>query len=207
MEVKSILVNDLADLQLMLRGDGCGKATVQPKKKLILFVSSTFTDTFKERNVLQEKILPELQRLGTKNNLTVLFYDMRFGIKDESSLDHTTWHCCQDAIMECCHESDGVFFLSLQGDKYGYRPLPKLIDQKFFEKALEDHSSNEELLKISRTWYQLNENHLPAKYELNNLRSIDDKEYWSTVLPRLRQELLDQIPFDLKLPELLKIAL
>ncbi len=176
---------------------------LQPKRKLIIFVSSTFTDTYKERNVLQEQILPELRKLGSQQDIQVLFYDMRFGVKDESTLDHTTWQCCQDSIRECQEESAGLFFMSLQGNKYGYRPLPKLIDGQFLEKAFEQHSGKGELLDLFKRWYRLNENHLFPKYELNSLQSVRDEEYWNVVLPRLRDELLNEVPFDAKFPNLL----
>ena len=93
--------------------------------------------------------------------------------------------------------------MSLQGNKYGYRPLPKLIDGEFLEKAFEQHSGKEELLDLCRRWYRLNENHLLPRYELKSLQPGDSDEYWKVVLPRLRDELLDEVPFDAKFSNLL----
>lgn len=48
-----------------------------PSKQILIFVSSTFTDTHLERNILAEKILPNLQTLARKANMTVTLTDMR----------------------------------------------------------------------------------------------------------------------------------
>ena len=45
---------------------------------------------------------------------------MRFGVKDENTKDHMTWPICKDGIRQCYEESDGIFFLSLQGNKYAF---------------------------------------------------------------------------------------
>jgi hypothetical protein len=51
-----------------------------PKFKLLVFVSSTFTDTEKERNVLLEKVVPNLRRIGHLNGgIDVTFIDLRWG--------------------------------------------------------------------------------------------------------------------------------
>ena len=51
-------MNDLKLVDLTVKqGDFSGGAT-GTKKTIFVFVSSTFTDTMEERNVLQEKILP-----------------------------------------------------------------------------------------------------------------------------------------------------
>lgn len=48
-----------------------------PSKQILIFVSSTFTDTHLERNILAETILPNLQTLARKANMTVTLTDMR----------------------------------------------------------------------------------------------------------------------------------
>jgi hypothetical protein len=53
-----------------------------------------------------------------------------WGIQDEMTLDHKTWVECARGIDWCVANSTGIaFFLSLQGDKFGYTPLPKSILQ------------------------------------------------------------------------------
>ncbi len=48
-----------------------------PRWKLLIFVSSTFTDTYHERNLLLGKILPKLREKARKNEIEVSFIDMR----------------------------------------------------------------------------------------------------------------------------------
>jgi 23S rRNA U2552 (ribose-2'-O)-methylase RlmE/FtsJ len=74
-----------------------------PKKKLMIFVSSTFLDTNLERDVLHRKILPDLQKKAQQHEVQVIIYDMRFGVKDENTKDHMTWVACKEAIQQC-HE-------------------------------------------------------------------------------------------------------
>lgn len=98
-------------------------------KQLLIFVSSTFTDTHLERNILMEKILPRLQEEAQPFEITITFTDMRYGVRDENTRDHKTWYHCKKELERCRRDSAGLFFLSLQGDKYGFRPLPRSIDR------------------------------------------------------------------------------
>jgi WD40 repeat protein len=170
-----------------------------PKRQLLIFVSSTFLDTNRERNILHAKILPDLQKKAILQDIQVILYDMRFGVKDENTLDHMTWISCRDAIDQCYEGSDGLFFLSLQADRYGYLPLPKYLDQETFLNAKsgqETTESNSEAIQLLEKWYILDKNHCPPRYELKNLRSLDDSTYWKHVLPCLRDSVLDSVAFD-----------
>jgi energy-coupling factor transporter ATP-binding protein EcfA2 len=170
-----------------------------PNRKLSIFISSTFTDTYRERNCLHEVILPQLQVQFQEYNIQIIFSDMRFGIKDENTLDQMTWILCAQEIERCFEESDGMFFLSLQGNKYGYMPLPKLINKLDFETRL--HSLGDPALVERVTqWYSFDDNNLLSHYELKNLESLNDSNYYSNVLPAIRDKAFDELSFDL--PEL-----
>eukprot|EP01041_Mallomonas_annulata_P015167 gene15167-32159_t len=119
------------------------------QQKLSIFISSTFTDTHDERNILLESIIPKLQSRGIQHGVFVTFSDMRFGVKDENTLDHMTWIACAQEIKRCYKESGGIFFLSLQ-----------------------------KLLNILNRWFLPITNSLPARYDLKNLKVIDDKDFW-----------------------------
>ena len=88
--------------------------------KLMVFYSSTFTDTQMERDLLQNDVLKELNKHARSRNTPVIvsFVDMRWGVKDENTLDHQTWPACSKEIERCRKESDGIFFVSLQSHKY-----------------------------------------------------------------------------------------
>jgi WD40 repeat protein len=188
------------------QADGGQVAKLLPKQKVTIFVSSTFTDTHKERNILHENILPRLRSqvyalsAAGDANIQVIFYDMRFGVKDENTRDHMTWIACKEAIEQCYHESDGLFFLSLQGDKYGYSPLPKFLDQKLLDGLLESKENphlTPELTNLIKEWYRFDENEVSPRYEIKNLSAENSAKYWSEVLPTIKHTLLDEVPFEL----------
>ena len=91
-----------------------------PKKKLLTFVSSTFTDTHVERDVLQKNILPRLRKVGRENGVEVVLVDLRFGIPDDAAKFHSTWEDCKREVERCRQESGGIFFISLQAGKCVY---------------------------------------------------------------------------------------
>ena len=88
-----------------------------PSWKLLVFVSSTFTDTNVERDILMKEILPNLRKIGQSSSVDVTLADMRWGVRDENTLDHRTWIECSRELERCRQESSGIFFLSLQSDK------------------------------------------------------------------------------------------
>ncbi len=62
-------------------------------------------------------MLPSLRKQGVPEGVEVTFVDMRWGVRDENTQDHQTWIACSREIERCRDQSDGVFFISLQGDK------------------------------------------------------------------------------------------
>jgi WD40 repeat protein/GTPase SAR1 family protein len=171
---------------------------VVPKKNLMVFVSSTFLDTNLERDILHRKILPDLQKKDQQREIQIIFYDMRFGVKDENTLDHMTWETCKEAIRQCFEGSDGLFFLSLQADRYGYLPLPKYLDADILLKARKDHENDcnfPEMTQFLTEWYKLDENHCPPRYELKRLSVLRDPGF-DKVVPTLKDCLLDSVTFE-----------
>ena len=100
---------------------------LKPTWKMLVFVSSTFTDTQLERDILMKDLLPRLRDQAAPHSVLVALTDMRWGVRDENTLDHRTWIECSRELERCRNESTGLFFLSLQSDKYGYTPLPLSI--------------------------------------------------------------------------------
>ena len=88
-----------------------------PSMKEMIFVSSTFTDTQCERDVLLKNVLPRLCARGRGHGIEVVFVDMRFGVKNENTLDHCTWSACRTELERCRSSSMGIFFMSLQSEK------------------------------------------------------------------------------------------
>lgn len=165
-----------------------------PTFKLVVFVSSTFTDTQLERNYLMDELIFELREVSKPLGIQVIFVDMRWGVRDENSCDHKTWVECSNALNWCKTESMGIFFLSLQGDKYGYTPLPKVIDQDIFERHLNATQCTTENRELLMKWYRLDGNATPPEYSLRNLVDHNDSEYWSAFRQML--EALRGLEFD-----------
>jgi hypothetical protein len=120
---------------------------------------------------------------------------MRYGVKDESTLRQMTWEECVRELENCFKLSAGIPFLSLQGDKYGYMPLPRTIKKHDFE-CYYDKKFDEDTRKIADEWYRFDSN--TQKYILRNLKDTGDREYWDNALPILRKG-SDMLEFD---PEL-----
>jgi len=168
------------------------------KSSMLVFVSSTFTDTHSERNVLLEKILPALQDKGKASGVKTVFIDMRYGVRDENTLDHMTWLACKSELLKCLNESGSLAFLSLQSDKYGYRPIPKFIDQELFESRVNlTNTDNQVVLE----WYKLDMNSIPPVYTLKNLIQMNDNTFWSALVPKVLN-LFEDAAFDRESPEL-----
>jgi hypothetical protein len=189
--------DSVAQVTRVLHGDFLGfenlKSWFPLRSKLLVFVSSTFTDTHRERNVLMETILPDIRARGAEHGIDVTLVDMRWGVIDENTLDHATWDECVRELNRCFEESGGLFFLSLQADKYGYRPLPRTIDQAALD--ITKKTMSERGLSYANYWYRLDTNACPPRYVLRNLTDIRDQDYWDTVLPVLRRE-LSHVIFD-----------
>ena len=125
-----------------------------PSFHLNYFVSSTFTDTHDERNVIMTRLLPELIAITQPHGIAITFVDMRWGVKDENTDDHKTWDACKAELKRCRDESSHTFFVSLQGYKYGYRPLPREIDQNVFDRHINNYNydDKDELIELAKKW-------------------------------------------------------
>ena len=204
---------DAADARLhALRGDFATTTDpfAPPASQLLVFVSSTFTDTHEERNILLGKnVLLALRDEARPHGVEVILLDLRSGIPDENTLDHLTWLGCQRELVRCFSQSAGLFFLSLQGNKYGYMPIPKYIDQAALDARLSERSAvpdDAADVALAKDWYRLDTNAVPPVYVLKNLvadwslgaDASMERAFWDKdkgVLVRLRA-LLHGVAFD-----------
>ena len=86
----------------------------RPNWTILVFVSSTFTDTHKERDFLMKELSAELQSIGRESNVSFMFVDMRWGVRDENTMEHLAWISCKEELERCRNDSMDKFFLSLQ---------------------------------------------------------------------------------------------
>lgn len=165
------------------------------KSRLVrLFISSTFSDMVHERRILHEQVFPELTRLCASHGARFQAVDLRWGVNDESQLDHKTMELCLGEIERCQRLSPKPNFLVLLGDRYGWEPVPSRILSGEFERlrALATASQAELLDR----WYVRDDNAVPAQQVLKR-RGEDFDEYyeWAPEEAKLLQavrELVDK---------------
>ena len=114
-------------------------AKVSPKIRV--FVSSTFLDMQKERDVLNQEVFPivkgECDKLGVPFNVI----DLRWGITEEDQAKGSVIDLCLDEIQHC-----KPYFIGLIGNRYGWIPdkFDQDLEEKFqFIKENEDKSVTE----------------------------------------------------------------
>ena len=90
-------------------------------KNISFFVSSTFNDMQSERDLIREKIAPELSVIAAKYGYNIDFIDLRWGIntKDmsETEANRKILQTCFDEIQK-----SRPFFVALLGERYGWIP-------------------------------------------------------------------------------------
>ena len=172
-----------------------------------LFLSSTFTDTELERNVLIEDVYPFLKALGQRMRVQVYqSSEMRWGIRSEASSSHQTSEICMQEIARCQEESTGVSYVLILGNKYGFRPFPaKLPETEFtllhdeIKRRAEDsgaaksdeqaRSTNTKALKYLEEWYVLDNNAVPPTRVLRPVGKDESDAWWSDIFPTLQTTL------------------
>lgn len=173
-----------------------------PSKNLLIFVSSTFLDNHIERNILSELILPQLQKEAEKFGLFVTLTDMRYGVIEANQRNHKVWDFCKAELERCQRDSAGIFFLSLQSERYGYRPLPRSIPHLFFEERVCQLPEGCEAAQVLSQWYFFDENAMPTQHILRDIKNERDRVHFENDQLFMRN-ILDGIPFDMKVSSLL----
>ena len=111
--------------------------------------------------IYTEDVVPRLREMARSHGIEISLFDLRWGVRDENTLDHRTWETCYAEIQNCASKSIGAFFLSLQGGKYGYCPLPRTINKQLFDDRLATEE-DDSLKVLAHKWYYLDENALPS---------------------------------------------
>ncbi|XP_071093648.1 NACHT domain- and WD repeat-containing protein 1-like [Haliotis cracherodii] len=151
-----------------------GNVTVEcpsTAKIVRIFTSSTFTDTWHERNALMESAYPALKEVCQQQGYEFQVVDMRWGITDEATDDHMGTELCLREIDLCKKLSTGPSFVTFLSHKYGYRDFPNKIEATEFDKlfaAVEE----EEALTLLKTWFKRDDNAVPPTYFLQPISSI-----------------------------------
>ena len=141
-----------------------------------VFVSSTFSDLKHERNALQDRVWPVIERHCQLHGFQFQAIDLRWGVSSEAGLDHRTMRICLDELRRSQEISPQPNFLILLGDRYGWQPLPEVITPAEFAELYNRAKGNEEQEKILASWYRLDNNAIPEVYLLRSRLDSPDRE-------------------------------
>ena len=125
-----------------------------------VFVSSTFEDMLIERDILQTKVFPRITALCRSYGWQFEDIDLRWGVSQEASRKQKTMQICLNEIKRCQELSPKPNFLILQGDRYGWIPIPETIPYARAMNILPELNDKE--LELFDTWYVLDRNVLDS---------------------------------------------
>lgn len=153
-------------------------------KTFRLFISSTFSDFKREREVLQGKVFPHIKAYAAQLGYTFQPIDLRWGVSNEAQLDQKTLELCLDEV-KACKTFKYPNFLVMLGDRYGWVPLPYAIEVHEF-KILCTLMTEQEKQDLT-DWYVKDLNQLPVSYILKERNGeFEAFEYWEKEEIKLR---------------------
>ncbi len=119
-----------------------------------VFISSTFADLKAERDALQSRVWPKVAELCENEGFRFQAIDLRWGVSEEAGLDQQTPRMCLRELKRCQDTSPRPNFVVLLGNRYGWRPLPDVIEATEFE-SLERRAAQtlEAEPLLLREWY------------------------------------------------------
>ncbi|XP_038079386.1 NACHT domain- and WD repeat-containing protein 1-like isoform X1 [Patiria miniata] len=170
-----------------------GKTTKLPSQDsnvVRVFLSSTFTDTIHERNRLLKDVFPELQKYCQGKGLDFEVVDMRWGVRDNATADHLTSALCIKEIETCKRLSMGPHFVGFLGNKYGYRPLPPVVESAHFEKltcSVQSLGVEPDESQLLANWYVQDTNATPPVHVLQPITSRLPN-FYNAEQPELQQK-------------------
>ncbi len=155
-----------------------------------LFVSSTFNDFREERKLLQEDVFPQIEKYCLSKNASFQPIDLRWGVSSEAQLDQQTLELCLNEV-KLCKAKPYPNFLVMLGERYGWIPLPFMIEKNEYE-SMFLHVKDEKQKELLNRWYILDENQIPASYRLQEREGEFAKwEVWEKSENALRDILQD----------------
>ncbi|XP_053312007.1 NACHT domain- and WD repeat-containing protein 1 [Spea bombifrons] len=146
-----------------------GKETTLPSKPsnaVRIFISSTFSDMAEERDALMELAYPEIQAFCQKNGLTFEVVDMRWGVRDYATVDHMTTELCLKEIESCSRISMGPFLIAMIGERYGFRPIPRIISEEEFSILYNKVQKDQSDAQLLTQWFWKDTNSAPPIFIL-----------------------------------------
>ncbi|KAL3862495.1 hypothetical protein ACJMK2_008455 [Sinanodonta woodiana] len=165
-----------------------------------IFISSTFTDTREERNLLLENVYPKLKTYcKEKHGLDFQLVDMRWGVPADATNDHQATTLCREEIYNCQRLSTGPNFVTFLNQKHGYKPLQTTIHAAEFEALLSALRESQREVTQLLTWFKRDDNIVPPMYVLQPISSVipgykemenkEAQQHWDKIYNELRDSL------------------
>ncbi|MCA9086481.1 MAG: DUF4062 domain-containing protein, partial [Planctomycetaceae bacterium] len=110
------------------------QTTATDNREIRIFISSTFRDMMRERDLLVKEVFPELRRKCAKRFVTLTEVDLRWGITEQQANEGQVLPLCLAEI-----ERSRPYFIGLLGERYGWIPdtiRPEVIER---ESWLKEH--------------------------------------------------------------------
>lgn len=105
-------------------------------RQIRVFISSTFRDMQDERDYLMKRTFPVLRKIAAQRDVTLTELDLRWGITEEESRTGKVVDICLREIENCI-----PFFIGIIGNRYGWVPEEKDLDQSVTDRfpAVKDY--------------------------------------------------------------------
>jgi WD40 repeat protein len=145
-------------------GDPLNLTPAATNTAIRLFVSSTFADFQRERDVLQQRVFPVLRALCTQAGVRFQPIDLRWGVSTAAGAERQTLHICFEELARCQGQSPDLHLLILLGERYGTCFLPPEVDASQAARLRPHLSPTEQA--VFDTVYELDENAVPPAYVL-----------------------------------------
>ncbi len=120
------------------------RPTAGADRVIRVFISSTFRDMTRERDLLVKRVFPELRRKCAHRFVTFTEVDLRWGITEEQAAEGQVLPLCLAEI-----ERSRPYFLGLLGERYGWIPdtiRPEVVEREpWLKEHLEGRTSVTEL--------------------------------------------------------------
>jgi len=116
----------------------------QDSRTIRVFISSTFRDMMRERDLLVKEVFPSLRRRCAQRMVTFTEVDLRWGITGEQAAEGMILPLCLAEIQRC-----RPYFIGLLGERYGWIPttIPDAVlrDKPWLVEHLDRQTSVTEL--------------------------------------------------------------
>ena len=161
-------------------------------KTFRLFISSTFSDFSVERKLLHDYVFPEIKKYCNENNFNFQPIDLRWGVSNEAQLDQKTLELCLEEVRTSKINPHPNFLIMI-GDRYGWIPLPYLIEKSEYETILSNIEKTKDI-ELLNNWYKLDENQIPASYILKERENkFANDKVWEKLENHLRAILQNSV--------------